>query len=244
MSLFKKCAFHRDAESVAIGTGLGHCDLFGQAICDGDIHFCENPEGLTKELSRQKKDKPRKNREEEHGGGEHPRYKVLVVEDEEPIRKIVIAFLSRQGHTCIIARGGVEALSKIHENKFDAVITDIVMPGMDGIALTKELLSQFPDLPIMVMTGYSKEYPAESAIRAGAQDFIGKPFGYDELILRFDKMMADHETLLQIEAKQNEMLFNLQTESSEKINQLKKEVEALKGRLHVGPRSFETEEWM
>ncbi len=243
MSIFPKCAFHRDAESLAIGTGLGLCDLFGQAICDGDIHFCENPEGLTKELSRQKKVEPRKNREE-NGEGKHLHFKVLLVEDEEPIRKIVIAFLSRQGHTGIIARNGAEALSKIHENKFDAVITDIVMPGMDGIALTGELLSLFPDLPIMVMTGYSKEYPAESAIRAGAKDFIGKPFGYDEFILRFGKMMTDHEILLQIEAKQKDMLFNLQTESSEKINQLKREVEALRGRLHIGPRGFETDEWL
>ncbi len=242
MSIFPKCAFHRDAESLAIGTGLGHCDLFGQAICDGDIHFCENPEGLTKELSLQKKDEPRKNREEQRGGEKHHHYKVLVVEDEEPIRKIVVAFLSRQGHTCSIAEDGVEALSKIHENKFDAVITDIVMPGMNGIALTGELLSLFPELPIMVMTGYSKEYPAESAIRAGAKDFIGKPFGNDELILRFGKMMADHEILLQIEATQKEMLFNLQWESSEKINELQREVQNLKGRLHFGLRGFETDE--
>ncbi len=244
MSIFKRCVFHREAESLAIGTGLGHCDLFGQAICDGDIQFCENPGKLREELLEQKKAELRKDGEEEDQTAKQPHYKVLVVEDEEPLGKIVVAFLSRQGHAGLMAKNGVEGLNRIHENKFDAVVTDIVMPGMDGIALTKELLSLYPNLPIMIMTAYSKEHPAESAIRAGARDFIGKPFGYDEFILRFGKMMSDHEIFLQIEEKQKEMLFNLQRESSERINELQREIESLKGRLHAGPRGFETDEWL
>jgi len=129
-------------------------------------------------------------------------------------------------------------LDKIGHEKFDAVITDIVMPGMDGIALTKKLLGLYPILPIMIVTGYSKDYPAESALAAGARDFIGKPFRYDELILRFNKMMSDHEILLRIDAKQKEMLFHIQRESSERISELQREVESLKSRLCSGYPRF------
>ncbi len=191
MLISKKCDFYRYAESLAVGTGLGHCDLFGQAICDGEIQFCQNSEGLRKELLKKKEKEVGKNREE--GQKENPfSYKVLVVEDEEPLRNIVVAFLSKQGHQCITASNGIDALSEVYHSKFDAVITDIVMPKMDGIALTKELLSMYPRLPIMVMTGFSEEYSAESAIKAGARDFIGKPFGYEEFSVRFNKIMTDH----------------------------------------------------
>ena len=191
MSTFKKCTFYREFESIAIGTGLGHCDLFGQAICEGHIQFCQNPERLRKELLKQKEKELEKHKEEGSQKGTLFNYKVLVVDDEEPLRNIVVAYLSKQGHQCITASNGTEALSKIHMNEVDAVITDIVMPEMDGITLTKELLSIYPKLPIMVMTGYTKEYPAESAISAGAQDFIGKPFTYEEFSARFNKMMRD-----------------------------------------------------
>ncbi|HUL38156.1 MAG TPA: response regulator, partial [Thermodesulfobacteriota bacterium] len=171
------------------------------------------------------------------------KYKVLVVDDEEPLRNMVVAFLSREGHQCVTASNGIEALSKIHENDVDAVITDIVMPQMDGIALTKELLSLYPKLPVMIMTGHSKEYPTESAIIAGARDFIGKPFSLDEFILRFNKMMSDHKISLGIESKQSEMIFHIQRESSDRINELQREVEGLKRKLYGGS-PFKTNTWL
>ena len=234
MSIFKKCPFYRDSETLAVGRGLGHCDLCGQAICEGDIQFCENPEELSKELLKQKENEVRKDKGVEDPQKKLSHYKVLVVDDNEPLRKTVVAFLSRQGHQCETAGNGIEALNTIHESKFDAVITDIIMPEMDGITLTKELLSLHPDLPIMIMTGHSKEYPTESAISAGARDFIEKPFSYDGFILRFNKMMNDHEISLKIEAKQKEMLFHMQRESSERINELQREIENLKNRLYAG----------
>ena len=143
------------------------------------------------------------------------------------IRNLVVAFLSRQGHQCVTASNGIEALSSIHRDKFDAVITDIVMPQMDGITLMKELLSLYPQMPIMVMTGNTKEYPAELAIWPSAHDFMEKPFSYGEFILRFNKMMREHESLCKVREKRDEMIFNLHRESSEKIEELKKKIETL-----------------
>jgi len=79
------------------------------------------------------------------------------------------------------------------ETKFDALITDIVMPEMDGITLTKELSKHYQNLPVMAMTGYAEEYSAEAAIASGAREFIKKPFSISEFSIRFNKMMRDHE---------------------------------------------------
>jgi len=117
--------------------------------------------------------------------------KVLVVDDEEPIRKLIVTLLSKKGHECIAASSGLEALEKIKNSKFDAVIADVVMPKMDGLTLTRELSKQDQSLPVMVMTGHGNEYSAETAIALGAREFINKPFSISEFIIRFHKMMHD-----------------------------------------------------
>ena len=112
--------------------------------------------------------------------------------------------------------------TKAVANKCDAVITDIVMPKMDGIALIKELLKRTPKLPIMVITGHDKEFSSVTAVAAGAKEFIKKPFSLTEFALRFQKMMSDCELSLQIEAKQKEMLFHIQKRAVEEITGFKK----------------------
>ena len=156
-------------------------------------------------------------------------YRVLVADDEEPIRKLIATMLSQQGHQCITASNGIEALDKIMEAKYDALITDIVMPEMDGIALTKEMVKLYPDLPVLIITGHAEEYSAKSAIAAGAREFIKKLFSLPEFIIRFDKMMRDHETLCKIKEKYSKMLFNLQRNSSEEIERLKGQIKTLGG---------------
>jgi DNA-binding response OmpR family regulator len=166
------------------------------------------------------------------------RYHVLVVDDEEEMRKLVVALISKRGYPCFQAVDGVDALEKALSYKFDAVITDIVMPKMNGITLTKELLKRTPNLPIMVMTGHDNEFSSVTAVSAGAREFIKKPFSLGEFALRFQKMMRDHEILIRIEAKQKEMSFHSQRKSQEEINELKKEVETLKNRLYAGYHRF------
>ncbi len=124
---------------------------------------------------------------------EPTRYKVLVVDDEEPIRKLIANILSLRGHQYVTAKDGREALDKMMGAKFDALVTDIAMPEMDGLALTKEIATHYQNFPVMVMTGYAEEYPPETAMTSGAREFIRKPFSVSEFIIRFDQMMRDHE---------------------------------------------------
>ncbi|MGA2519039.1 MAG: diguanylate cyclase [Thermodesulfobacteriota bacterium] len=120
-------------------------------------------------------------------------YRVLIVDDEEMIRNFLCSLLPRYGHSCEVAKGGIEALEKIKRNSFDAVVVDVVMPHMDGVTLTEELLRLYSNLPVMLMTGHAHEHSAESAMAAGAREFIKKPFSIQEFIMRFDKMMRDYK---------------------------------------------------
>ena len=207
--MFRRCSFFRDPEHIGTGMGLGFCDLDGgQAICEGDIKFCEKPDLLRDQLSEQKEKEVGNNGGKEDKKKELSKYLVLMVDDEEPIRKLIFNLLSKQGYRCITANNGNEALNKAIQNKFDAVITDIVMPEMDGIDLTKKLLDLYPNLPIMVITGLSQGNPTESALSAGARDFIKKPFFVEEFVLRFNKMMRDDEMLCQMEAVYNERVLH------------------------------------
>ncbi len=72
------------------------------------------------------------------------KYTILIVDDEELIRNLVVTFLSKLGHWCITANNGVDALNKMRGDKFDAVITDIKMPEMDGIFFDKGNIKTIP----------------------------------------------------------------------------------------------------
>jgi CheY-like chemotaxis protein len=131
---------------------------------------------------------------------ESSKYTILVVDDEELIRNLVVTFLSKLGHSCVSAIDGVDALNKMKGNKFDAVITDIKMPNMDGIHLAIEISRQYPELPIMVMTAFDQEYSAGTAISVGAREFIKKPFSLEEFAIRLHKMISDFETLRRLKS--------------------------------------------
>ncbi len=127
-----------------------------------------------------------------------PPYTILVVDDEELIRRFIVTFLSKLGYTSVTAMDGADALDKMKENKFHAVITDIRMPKMDGILLTKQISTEYPGIPVMVMTAFDEEYSAGTAISLGAREFIKKPFSPDEFAIRLTKMIGDSETMKRI----------------------------------------------
>ena len=147
------------------------------------------------------------------------KYTILVVDDEELIRNLVVTFLSRLGHSCLTAIDGVDALNKMKENRIDAVITDVKMPNLDGIMLTSEISKQYPGCPIMVMTAFDEEYSAGTAISVGASEFIKKPFSLDEFAIRLHKMINDSETLrrLKSEKKPGEDMQDLMDELEEAL---------------------------
>ncbi len=108
---------------------------------------------------------------------------VLVVDDEASMRKNVVELLSREGYTVVEACDGVEALERTRTHALHLVLLDINLPRMDGITALKEIKKDFPDLPVIVFTAYGTSERAIEAMKAGAYDYLDKPFELDEFLL-------------------------------------------------------------
>jgi CheY-like chemotaxis protein len=155
-------------------------------------------------------------------------YDILVVDFDIVLRNKVASILSKRGYHCFQAADGMDALDIAFAEKLDAVITDVLMPKMDGITLVKRVLKRIPRLPIMVMTPPNNEFSPVTAIAVGAQEFIKKPFSLTELAVRFDKMMRNHEVPTETEAKEKGRFFHDRRESLEGVNRLYGKIESLK----------------
>ena len=121
--------------------------------------------------------------------------KILIVDDEEGVRKLLGRILGKNGYDTVSAPSAEEALRLVEADQFDLVITDIKMPGMDGLQLLQELKAFNPGLPIIVITAYGTVESAVQALRAGAYDYITKPFENDEIRLTVAKTF-ERERLL------------------------------------------------
>lgn len=126
------------------------------------------------------------------------KYKVLIVDDDMHVRNIVKEMLSLMEHSCQLAADGAEALSKTGKEDFDAVITDVQMPCMDGITLTRELHKRNPSLPVMVMTGFADLEYGNNTITNGNGVIISKPFTAEEFFSSFNTMMREKSANIRI----------------------------------------------
>ena len=109
--------------------------------------------------------------------------RILVVDDEEPLRTLIARGLSLDGHGCLTAADGAEALDILvaEEGRFDLLLTDIRMPLMDGIALALAAKQQFPELTIMLMTGYAEQRERAKSLEAIVAEVMAKPFTIADL---------------------------------------------------------------
>ncbi|MFH1135680.1 MAG: sigma-54 dependent transcriptional regulator [Pseudomonadota bacterium] len=121
--------------------------------------------------------------------------KILIVDDEEHIRKILTIMLSKKGYQTQSAPNGQAALDLIRKEAFDAVITDLRMSGMDGLELLKRLKDYDPDLIVLVITAFSSIDTAVQAIRQGAFDYLSKPFKEEEILLVLEKALERQRIL-------------------------------------------------
>ena len=106
---------------------------------------------------------------------------ILVVDDELLIRDLLYDFFHGQGWDIAIAEDGEKALQILQSRKIDLVLTDIRMPQMDGLTLTSEMQQSYPDIPVVLMTGYPSVDSAVTALRCRVTDYITKPFNINKL---------------------------------------------------------------
>jgi DNA-binding NtrC family response regulator len=119
--------------------------------------------------------------------------KILIVDDEAMICDLLSRSLSIEGFAVETASNGLVGLEKCAGIKFDLVISDILMPEMDGITMMEKIKDAQPHLPIILITGYAKQYTARKATEAGASDFLTKPFRNAEILQSVRKALKISE---------------------------------------------------
>jgi diguanylate cyclase (GGDEF)-like protein len=115
---------------------------------------------------------------------------ILIVEDDDAFKDSVKQFLTRRSYQVEVASSAEDALEKMETCPVDVVLTDILLQGMDGLALTR-LIKEKYDMEVIVMTGYHADYSYEEAVKTGASDFIFKPFRFEELGLRIKRVLRE-----------------------------------------------------
>lgn len=116
--------------------------------------------------------------------------RILLAEDEKAVREFVRRALSHRGHEVTPVADGIEALEKLKHERFDLLLTDIVMPAMDGIALALKVGKDYPGLRILMMTGYAAERERAHNLHLLIHDVVAKPFSMDDICRKVDEALA------------------------------------------------------
>lgn len=108
--------------------------------------------------------------------------RILLAEDEDSVREFVSRVLTLNSHSVLEARDGAQAVELMSKHHFDLLLTDIVMPVMDGISLALKVRDERPDVPIILMTGYANESQRAHNLSVLIEELLSKPFNKDQLM--------------------------------------------------------------
>ena len=122
---------------------------------------------------------------------ESERKRVLIADDEINIRRVLEAILRRDGYDVVTASNGEEALAKMGR-EVNTVITDLKMPGLDGMGLLRRLSAEYPDVPVVMITAHGSVENAVEAVKLGAFDYVEKPFDQEQIRQIVAKAMRTH----------------------------------------------------
>jgi DNA-binding NtrC family response regulator len=126
-----------------------------------------------------------------------PAAKILVIDDEEIVCLSCQRILSEEGYDVYTRLSGPEGLRLIAEEPFDLVIVDLKMPGMDGIEVLQAIKRDYPQIPVIMMTGYATVESAVEAMKSGAFDYLPKPFTPDEVAVVVKKALETRSIMLE-----------------------------------------------
>ncbi|MCP3955882.1 MAG: response regulator, partial [Desulfobacterales bacterium] len=115
---------------------------------------------------------------------------ILVVDDDEGIRQMLQELFTKEGFLCAVAEDGEKALARMQDREFDVVITDLRMPGLNGLELLERIKAQSAT-DVMVMTGHGGDVTYAEIIEKGAHDFVHKPLHAQELLLRLKRILKE-----------------------------------------------------
>lgn len=116
-------------------------------------------------------------------------FDILIVEDDKNLRKLIVTCLKKNGYNTYEALNGNEALDILDKNYIDLIVSDVMMPKMDGFELTKELRESKFNIPILLITAKSDIKDKRQGFKLGADDYMVKPINIEELILRVQVLL-------------------------------------------------------
>jgi putative nucleotidyltransferase with HDIG domain len=158
--------------------------------------------------------------------------RILVVDDEPVIREVLFERLTDAGFECEVARNSLEALQKIRTNPYNLVLSDIAMPGGDGMSLLRQIKAEQPTLDVVMLTGVIDVDTAVRSIRLGASDYLTKPFNLDEVVLTIERTLEKRRLI----DENLEYQLDLERKVDERTRELRRkreEVERLYAELKV-----------
>lgn len=115
---------------------------------------------------------------------------ILVADDEPSVAEFVRRALELRGHRVVVADDGLKAMDALSRDRFDLLLSDIVMPGLDGIALALKVAKDFPAMRIMLMSGYAQERQRAHNLDVLAHRVLSKPFTLQEIMTAVDEALA------------------------------------------------------
>lgn len=125
--------------------------------------------------------------------------RILLVDDDSSILELLSRYMSHFHFDHSTAVNGEDAVAKLKEEPFTIVLTDIMMPKMNGMELLEHISHNYPDIDVIMVTGYSQDFRFTDVIKAGASDFITKPFNADELEAKLKRVIREQELIKQLE---------------------------------------------
>ena len=128
--------------------------------------------------------------------------KILLIEDDISFCKLLEKFLIKKAYDVTVAFSAEEARLAMKKESFDLILTDLRLPDSDGIGLMSEIKTSNPEIPVILMTGYSDVNTAVKAIKNGAADYISKPFNPDEVLLVITNALKNSETEEKVQQKE------------------------------------------
>jgi DNA-binding response OmpR family regulator len=147
--------------------------------------------------------------------------RILVVDDEKPVLDLLGILCSREGHETTLTLTAGDALRELRMHTFDMLLTDLVLPDLDGLALVRRARTMQPDIMPVVITGHAGQYSLDDVLAAGAADLLLKPFRAPELRARLKLADEQRRTVQQLKAQGRA----IQSSTAEVITNLQRELE-------------------
>lgn len=142
---------------------------------------------------------------------------VLIVDDDKRLQSVLKSLITEEKHQVTTCHNGLNAIQKCREQRFDLVITDLMMPGAGGLEVLKETRKTHPDTLVIIITGFASLETAIQAIREGAYDYITKPFKLEEI-----KVVVNNAGEKIHLIRENQRLFHELQEAYRRLHMVKK----------------------